>query len=157
MAVVETMENNGEKFHVMNVSEAVGPAYGEDDDVMLVKALLKIVLSMNGHPPSKLPEATSGTLDAQTKANIKHWQRRYNQLSESSKNPSRLTVDGRVSRAQGRFAWGSNRPWTIITLNSFAGTYARMYGFTSAAHAIAMMYPHLAKILKLDAEEPEAV
>lgn len=150
MALVETVENNGEKFHLMNVSEGVGPTYGQNDDVMLVKALLKIVLSMNGYSHERLPEPTSGTFDPLTKENIRLWQKRFNQFNESGGSSSRLTVDGRVSRARGKFSWGTNRPWTIVTLNWFAGIYVRMYGFKSAAHAISTMYPHLAAILKID-------
>jgi hypothetical protein len=150
MANVDVVENNGEKLYLMNVTEAVGPNYGLSDDVVLVKALLNIVLSMNAYPADKLPDPNSGTLDKKTKDGIKAWQQRFNQLCESNGNPNRLSVDGRVSRARGKFSWDKNRPWTIVTLNSFAGEYCRLYGYKNAADFIAATYPHLAGILKLD-------
>lgn len=151
MAHVEAIENNGEKSHIMNVSMAVGPHWGQEDDVMLVKALLEIVLiNMHWAGGAELSSSRSGTLDAKTKKNIKLFQKNFNQLAASLKNAERLSVDGRVSRARGQVSWDKNRPWTIVKLNATASYCVKMHGYKSAAEAIAQFYPHIAQTLKLD-------
>jgi hypothetical protein len=150
MASVDVIDANGERLNLMNVTQGVGPHYGTEDDVMLVKALLSVVLGAWGHPDSTLPEATSGTLDEQTKKNIKIYRQKFNDNCKTGKLAARLTVDGRVSRARGYYSWDRNHPWTICTLNTEAGLCARMNGFKNAAHLVITAYPHLAKILKID-------
>src|SRR5688572_20532753 len=117
MAHVEEIEDKGEKVHMMNVSMAVGPNWGNQDDVMLVKALLEIVLiNMRWAGGSELSSSRSGTLDQKTVKNIKLFQKKFNEMATSASNPERLTVDGRVSRARGQVSWDKNRPWTIAKL-----------------------------------------
>jgi len=154
MAHVEIIENNGEKSRIMNVTEAVGPNWGQEDDVILVKVLLEIVLiNMRWVEPGALSSTRSGTLDDLTKKNIKTFQQKFNETAKNLNNSERLTVDGRVSRARGRSSWDKNRPWTITKLNSTASWCVRNHGFSSAADAIVKFYPHLAAILKLDSND----
>ena len=151
MAHVEEIEQNGEKLAMMNVTAAVGPDWGAPNDVMLVKALLQLVLINMGIPGDQTSSSHSGTLDPLTKKNIKLFQTRFNEYAKGLGNPERLTVDGRVSRARVHASWDRNRPWTIAKLNSLASFYVRARGYSSAAAAIVQFYPHIAKILKLDA------
>ena len=151
MAHVEKVaELNGEESRIMNVSEGVGPNWGMPDDVMLVKALLETPLLYWGADPGTLSSPTSGTLDENTKKNVKVFQKKFNQSAKSLGNPERLTEDGRVSRARGQVSWDKNRPWTIVKLNAVTSWYLRMKGGKSAAEMIVVLYPHLADILKLD-------
>lgn len=152
MAQVEVVEQNGEQVHMMNVTEAVGPNWGMQDDVILVKVLLEIVLiNMKWIQPGDLSSSRSGTLDGKTKKNIKVFQQKFNETATNSNHPERLTVDGRISRARGHASWDRNRPWTIAKLNQLASWCVRMHGFKSAADAVVKFYPHLAQILKIDA------
>lgn len=151
MAQVEVVEQNGEQVHMMNVTQAVGPTWGQQDDVILVKVLLEIVLiNMRWVQPGELSSSVSGTLDDKTKKNIKIFQQKFNEFAKSNRHPERLEVDGRISRARGHASWDKNRPWTIAKLNQTASFCVRMHGYKSAAEAIVQFYPHLAKILKLD-------
>ena len=150
MAQIDVINDNTGQSRIMNVTEAVGPNWGLPEDVMLVKALLQIVLINMGHPASKTSGSQAGTLDQQTKDNIKVFQQKFNQVAKSLGNAEQLTVDGRVSRARGSASWDKNRPWTIAKLNELASFYCRGRGFSSAADAMVKFYPHVAKILKLD-------
>lgn len=152
MAQVDVVEQNGEQLHMMNVTAAVGPDWGMHDDVILVKVLLEIVLiNMRWCAPGDLGSTNSGTLDGKTKKNIKLFQSKFNEVAKQLSNPEQLTVDGRVSRARGTASWDKNRPWTIAKLNSTASFCVQQHGYKNAAEAVVQFYPHLAKILKLDA------
>lgn len=151
MAFVEEIQDNEDRSHIMNVSMAVGPNWGNQDDVMLVKALLEIILiNMRWASGSELSSSRSGTFDEKTKKNIKLFQKKFNETATSLSNPERLSVDGRVSRARGQVSWDKNRPWTIVKLNATASYCVKMHGYESAAAAIAQFYPHVAQVLKLD-------
>lgn len=155
MAKVEIIEGNNQKWYLMNVTGAVGPQWGMEDDVILVKVLLEIVLTnLRWVQPNELSPTTSGTLDYKTKKNIKSFQQKFNEFAKGFNNPERLVADGRVSRARGSFSWDRNRPWTIVKLNETASWCVRRHGYKSAADAVVKFYPHLAKILKLDQVEP---
>ena len=151
MPHVEVVEQNGDRSRIMNVTEAVGPSWGMQDDVILVKVLLEIVLiNMRRTQSGALSSTKSGTLDDKTKKNIRLFQQKFNDMAKGLYNPERLTVDGRVSRARGQVSWDKNRPWTIAKLNETASLCVRMHGYKSLADAVVKFYPHLAQILKLD-------
>jgi hypothetical protein len=152
MAQVDIVDQNGEKLQMMNVTEAVGPEWGQPDDVILVKVLLEIVLvNMRWCPPGDLSSTHSGTLDAKTKKNIRLFQSKFNEVAKQLGNAERLTVDGRISRARGTASWDRNRPWTISKLNATASFCVQQHGFKNAADAVVKFYPHLAAILNLNA------
>jgi hypothetical protein len=152
MAQIDVLEQGGEQLHMMNVTAGVGPDWGMHDDVILVKVLLEIVLvNMRWCPPGDLSSTQSGTLDDKTKKNIKLFQSKFNEAAQQLGNPERLTVDGRVSRARGTASWDKNRPWTISKLNATASFCVQQHGFKNAADAVVKFYPHLAKILNLNA------
>jgi hypothetical protein len=151
MAQVDIIKVDGQDMYLMNVTQPVGPNYGGPEDVMLVKALLEGAFDFWGwrsyiivSPP------TSGTFDKTTQDNIKIYQKKFNEWMTSSGNQSRLTVDGRVSRARGQYSWDKSHPWTITTLNTIVGIHARNWGLNSAADHLVSAYPHLAQILKID-------
>src|SRR5262245_56044350 len=97
MAHVEVVvDKNGEQSRIMNVSEGVGPKWGMPEDVMLVKALLEVPLLYWGSDPGTLSSPTIGTLDENTKANIKIFQTKFNGFAKGLGNPERLSADGRV-------------------------------------------------------------
>lgn len=154
MAHVEVISQiNGDKARIMNVTEAVGPKWGMPDDVVLVKALLATVLPEFGVPASNCSSPTSGTLDSQTLRNIKLYQESVNSVNQAFKSSQRLAVDGRVSRARGNFSYDKNHPWTISYLNYNASLTAQKYGWSSFAALVVEIYPNLAEILKLDAND----
>lgn len=154
MASIDDIDLNGQKIQLMNVSQPVGPFNGLSDDVMLVKALLNVALGDLGVDDSELPLPTAGTLDAATKKNIKLFQRTINELNQSISNPERLSVDGRVSRARGRFSFDRNRPWTISVLNTHVKLAAERRGFRSALEMVTKVFPLLPRVL--DVDDPNA-
>jgi|GEM_PF-4459201 len=152
MASVDIVEDNGEKFFLMNVTERVGRfnSLNKGDDAQLVKALLVYALGSLGHPPARLPAPTTGTLDEQTKSNILIYQQKMNNLAKSQKKPARLQENGIVSHARGKYRWDTNRFWTIVALNIHVGEIGRALGFKGAAHLIIKTFPYMAGVLKID-------
>lgn len=141
MAKVETLDVSGGKMEILNVSQPVGPFRGELDDVIAVKGLLFIALGDLGVDESRLVRPFAGTLDEMTKANIKLFQQKINELNKSIRNPERLTVDGRISRARGRFSFDRNRPWTIAVLNVHVKLAAERRGFSSMMRFLTSIFP----------------
>lgn len=145
---INAHKEDGTEIVLLNVSNAVGPHHGAVDDVILVKALLKIALEW-WNLEETFPEPSSGTLDAQTKENIKRFQAKFNSFAKTYGSPKRLTVDGRVSHARGIFSWDENHPWTIVMLNEIVDSSATLKGYESGPQMVVSLFPHLAGILKL--------
>jgi len=151
MAHVEIVAvGNGEKSKILNVTDAVGPSWGIEEDVMLVKTLLEVPLYSWGVNPGTQHLVMVGTLDEKTKANIKIFQTKFNEYTKGFGSPERLTVDGRVSRARGQVSWDKNRPWTIAKMNAVTSYFVRMQGVKSVAQYVLMRNPYLAGIMDLD-------
>ncbi len=150
MAQVDVIKVDSQDMYLMNVTAGVGPNWGMPDDVRLVKALLIHSFIFWGLPTDNLSNPTAGTLDKNTQENIRTYQKYFNEWAKSSVNPTRLTSDGRVSRARGQTSWDKNRPWTIVTMNVVVGLSARLNGLKSAAELVIESNPELAEILKID-------
>lgn len=127
MASIEEYKFGGEEFSFLNVSAPVGSrdAINHPDDVIVVQALLLYLPQhWRGVSDFDCPVVT-GSFDKATANAIKEYQRNANR----SNNKYRLVEDGRVSPANGKFAFGrSQYMWTILSLNNQAAGVALLNG-----------------------------
>lgn len=136
---------------ILNVTTAVGPDWGNESDVMLVKIFLDVILTDSdwGSGTGYTPSPIVGTFDTTTKNNIKSFQTKFNEIAVQKNSSVRLTADGRVSRARA-YEWAANRPWAIITMNFFVHQIVKNKKmFKSPADYIYWNYTDFARLLNL--------
>ncbi|MEW6128084.1 MAG: peptidoglycan-binding domain-containing protein [Acidobacteriota bacterium] len=138
-------------MEILNLSAAVGSsaAVNHPDDVMVVQALL-IYLNphQRGFGINEGPEWPTGTFDKATAWAIKKYQVHANRLR---KNGLRLIEDGRISPAQGKFAFGrSAYIWTIAALNFDALETALLSGHNQGhIEYLCRRFPEIKAMLKV--------
>lgn len=102
---------------VINVTATVGVGgVNLQQDVIVVQALLRYALESIPDFHNKIPEPTGG--DIRTTAEIIKKFQRYHNRTES--NP--ISIDGRIDPIQSktRFAYGTNKFWTLYALHTKA-------------------------------------
>lgn len=132
-----------------NVSAAVGSARAanQQDDVMVVQALLMTVCVHSKWNDPKELSAPTGTFDAKTAKAILDFQR-YAQEDLYGKREF-ISQDGRISPALGRRRWGYNALWTIVALNDAARFHLANAGIEiEPADYIRAAWPQIASALE---------
>lgn len=138
-------------IEIINLSAAVGStgAVNHPNDVMVVQALLLYLNPYKrGFGMHEGPEWPTGTFDKATAWAIKKYQAHVN---HSRKNRLRLIEDGRISPAQGKFAFGRGAYiWTIAMLNMDALENALLAGHDQGhIEYICRRYPEIKAMLKV--------
>lgn len=135
----------------LNVTSGVGPDWGEESDVMLVKIFLDVILNDSdwGSGTGYTFSPIVGTFDAPTKNNIKSFQTKFNEIAVQKNSVVRLTVDGRISPARA-YQWAANRPWAIVTMNFFVHQIVKnKMMYKSPADYIYWRYTDFARLLNI--------
>lgn len=148
MAKIETINYNpnnaGDTAEIINVSATVGTnGVNNQDDVIVVQALLKYALEERVDFRDVTFPEPSGTYSRATALIIKKFQR-YNNRSFGKK----VSIDGRIDPAKGgAFAFGTRKHWTIYSLHVEALGIALISGDISPIEGICRRWPFIRKIL----------
>jgi hypothetical protein len=144
---------------ILNVSRSVGKGgFNDPEDVIVVKAFIWYIGQYDGFDSMvRIPYPAFGNVDdvGELIHAFQKWRNFADYQCRGSIN--RLTVDGRVSRANGRYVWGTNHPWAIFHMNYAALRIAHEQNENSGIEAIAKKLPHLAYLFDVNAyfEYPE--